>query len=255
MRIISWNVNGFRAVVRKGFRGWLRKSQADIICLQEIKTQEIEIFSSLFSPKNYHVFINPAGKRGYSGVAVFSLTEPVCVKKVLGLEKFDSEGRILELRFPDFSLLNLYLPHGGRDKSKLDYKLECYRFLLESLGKRKEEKIILAGDFNVAHTDLDLARPNDNRDNIMFTPIERRQLDSLIAMGFIDSFREFHGENGAYSWWPYRLNARKRNLGWRLDYIFLSRSLSIRLKDAFILADISGSDHCPVGIEISSCSD
>lgn len=250
MKILSWNVNGLRSTIKNGFWGWLEKSGAEIVGLQEVKAQEDQLPQDLFTPRDYLTYFNSAQKKGYSGVAVFTKKKPIRIDKILGYKRFDSEGRMLEMEFSDFTLLLLYLPHGGRDKSNLDYKLECYEVLLKKLEKIKNEKVVILGDFNIAREDVDLARPDENRDNIMFTPEERKQMDKIINLGFIDSFRQFYQEGGHYTWWPYRLNAKERNLGWRIDYVFVSRSLASRIKDAFILPDVSGSDHCPVGIEI-----
>lgn len=170
------------------------------------------------------------------------------VKKELGLDRFDSEGRILQLEFPELVLINVYMPHGGRRKENMDYKLEAYSRLLQKLGKIKEKNVILIGDFNIAHTESDLARPKDNKNNTMFTPEERKQVDNLMEIGFVDTFRKFNNDNGHYTWWPYFANARARNLGWRLDYVFASMSMDKSLKDAFIFPEVMGSDHCPVGI-------
>jgi len=253
MKIISWNVNGLRAVFKKDFSGWLKKSGADIVCLQEIKANYDQIPEELCHLKNYYLFTNSAQKKGYAGVAVFSKIKPLAVETKLGLKRFDDEGRFLRLKFPDFDLINLYLPHGGREKENLGYKLVVYDYLLKDLPatlRQAQGKLILIGDFNVAHTELDLARPKNNQKNTMFTPEERACLDKLIDIGFIDTFRIYHQSGGHYSWWPYFANARARNLGWRIDYAFVSKKLTLRLKDAFILKEVFGSDHCPIGLEI-----
>lgn len=250
MKIVSWNVNGIRAVYKKGFLEWLEKTNADIVCLQEIKIQTESLPSDLASPKNYYSFFNFADKKGYSGVAVYVRKKPLSIEKKLGIGRFDIEGRILKLEFPNFLLINIYLPHGGRQKENLDYKLEVYKYLLNYLKKIKNKNIILIGDFNIAHQEIDLARPKSNKDNIMFTPAERKQIDRIIGLGFIDTFRKFYKDNGHYTWWPYGFNARQRNLGWRIDYAFTSKNLTPKLKNAFILNKVPGSDHCPIGIEI-----
>jgi len=250
MKILSWNVNGIRAVCRRNFLEWLQKERADIVCLQEIKAGNAQIPEELHRLKNYYLFTNSAQKKGYAGAAVFSKTKPLAVETKIGLKRFDNEGRFLRLIYPEFTLLNLYLPHGGRVKENLDYKLEVYDWLLSYLRKTKDQKLIVAGDFNVAHIELDLARPKDNQNNTMFTPEERAQLDKLIDLGFVDTFRKYHQSGGNYTWWPYYLNARARNLGWRIDYAFVSKKLKSKLKNAFILRDVFGSDHCPIGLEI-----
>lgn len=242
MKIISWNVNGLRAVYKKNFLGWFEKTKADIICLQETKAQKEQLSDDLINIKGYHSFFNSAQKKGYSGVAVFTKKRPLSVKGKLGHKRFDSEGRILELEFSGFTLVNLYIPHGGRQKENLDYKLEVYEDILKYI----KEKTIVLGDFNVAHEEIDLARPKDNKNNIMFTIEEREQISRILKLGFKDTFRELHPKEKKYTWWPYFANARERNLGWRIDYVFSSKPF----KDAFILTNVSGSDHCPVGISL-----
>lgn len=252
MKIISWNVNGLRAVYKRNFLEWLKSSEADIVCLQEIKIQAEQIPFDLAKPSNFISYFNSASKKGYSGVAVYTKIKPLKVETSLGLERFDQEGRFLKLEFPDFDLINLYLPHGGRQKENLDYKLEAYDYLFKYLKRQKKQKLVLIGDFNIAHQEIDLARPKQNKNNIMFTQEERKQIDRLINLDFTDSFRQFHQEGGNYTWWPYFANARQRNLGWRIDYAFISKTLIPNLEDAFILSEIKGSDHCPIGIEIKS---
>lgn len=250
MKIISWNVNGLRSICKKNFKEWFEKSGADILCLQEIKIQKDQMQKLCFDDTNHLSYFNFGKRKGYAGVAVFAKEKPKTVKQILGFERFDGEGRLLILEYPSFTLVNLYLPHGGRGKENLPYKLEVYDYLLEYLKKKQDRKIILIGDFNIAHTELDLARPRGNLKNTMFTPEERKKLDDLENLGFVDTFRGFNGEGGNYTWWPYFANARERNLGWRIDYCFVSKSLAKNLKDAFILKEVPGSDHCPIGIEI-----
>ncbi len=250
MKIISWNVNGVRSVYKHGFSMWLSKSRADIVCLQEIKAQKEQIPEKLFSSEGYHLYFHQAEKKGYSGVAVLAKKEPLQISYNLGLERFDKEGRLIHLRYKNFSFINVYMPHGGRFKENLIYKLESYKNLFRYLRGLKDKNIIIAGDFNIAHEEIDLARPDSNKSNIMFTPEERKQLDTLISDGFVDTFRKFHKEGGKYTWWPYMAKARERNLGWRIDYIFVSNSLSQKLKNSFIFNDVLGSDHCPLGVEM-----
>jgi exodeoxyribonuclease-3 len=249
MKILSWNVNGLRAVHKKGFLSWLENCNADIICLQETKAQLEQFPNDLLKVANYQLYSNSAIKKGYAGVAVYTKQKPEKVEYKLGLGRFDQEGRIIKLTFPKFILFNFYLPHGGRQKENLDYKLEVYDTIFKIIDKIKDKNIILAGDFNIAHEEIDLANPKQNKNNIMFTENERKQISKLIKMGFIDSFRKFNSETGNYTWWPYAFNARERNLGWRIDYIFTSRSIEANLKFAFILNKINLSDHCPIGIE------
>lgn len=251
MNVISWNVNGLRSVYNKGFLDWLKKYRPEILCLQEIKAAADKIPIALLKLKNYQSYYSHASKPGYSGTAVFTKEQPISIINRIGLKRFDDEGRFLRLDFKKFILINVYLPHGGRQKEKLGYKLSCYKKLqvyLRNINSRLP--IVLVGDFNIAHTETDLARPRQNRDNIMFTPEERKQLDILEKMDFKDSFRIFHNDGGHYSWWPYMANARARNLGWRIDYIFTSSGMTKKLTDGFILPEVKGSDHCPVGISL-----
>jgi len=176
--------------------------------------------------------------------------KPLSVEKIIGLKRFDEEGRVLELKYSDFTLFNFYIPHGSRDQKNMQYKLEVYERLFEYLKKFKNEKIILTGDFNISHKEIDLARPKQNKKNTGFTPQERREIDKLIRAGFVDSFRKFHKGPNHYTWWAYFANARERNIGWRLDYCFVSKNFSRHLKHAFILPKVEGSDHCPIGIEM-----
>ncbi len=250
MKIISWNVNGLRAVYKKNFLDWLRKSKADIVCLQEIKAQEEQLPLDLINPVGYFSHFNPAVKKGYSGTAVFTKEKPLKIEKELGFGRFDQEGRVLELKYPQFSLINLYLPHGGRSKENLDYKLECYKILLNYLKRIQKHNIVAIGDFNIAHQETDLSRPKQNKNNIMFTEQEREKIEQIVKLGFVDTFRKFNQQGGNYTWWPYFANARERNLGWRIDYAFVSKSLVSKLKNAFISDKVMGSDHCPIGIDI-----
>ncbi len=247
MQIISWNVNGLRAVHKKNFLELFNQQKADIFCLQEIKADPEQLPEELRPINGYFSYFNSASKKGYSGVAVYSKEKPLSVKTKLGLERFNQEGRFLQLEFTDFILINIYLPHGGREKENLSYKLESYQELLNYLPKISKP-VILIGDFNIAHQEIDLERPKDNKNNIMFTSEEREKIDQLLSLGFKDSFRLFNQNNGNYTWWPYRLNARSRNLGWRLDYAFVSQSWSGKIKSASILKEVFGSDHGPISL-------
>lgn len=249
MKIVSWNVNGLRSVSKKGFSDWVKKEKADIVCLQEIKVQEEQLTSEVLKPQGYYSFFNSAKKKGYSGVLIYSKRRPFSVKRKLGIPRFDDEGRILELNYKNFILVNLYLPHGGRKKENLKYKLNVYSKLLTKL-RRNNKKLILIGDFNIAHQEIDLERSKQNTNNIMFTPEERNQISNILNLGYVDTFRIFNKKGGNYSWWPYMRNARQRNLGWRIDYCFISENLLRRLTNAFILPEVFGSDHCPIGINI-----
>lgn len=250
MKIVSWNVNGLRSVSKKGFYGWLKKENADIVCLQEIKVQKEQMTSELLKPLGYYSIINSAKKKGYSGVLVYSKVKPISLKNKLGIRRFDDEGRMLELKYKSFTLINFYLPHGGRKKENLKYKLDVYTKLLNKLKRNNTGRLILIGDFNIAHEEIDLERPKQNHNNIMFTDEERKKISELVDMGFIDTFRKYNNKGGNYTWWPYMRNARQRNLGWRIDYCFISKNLSRKLTKAFILPKVTGSDHCPIGITI-----
>jgi exodeoxyribonuclease-3 len=250
MKIISWNVNGLRSVYQKGFPAWLKKSGADIVCVQEVKAQAASVPQDLFSGSEYSFVANYAERPGYSGVGVYYKEKPEKIEMKLGHPRFDGEGRMVRLDYPDFTFIGLYIPNGARDKRDMAYKLKVYEHLFKYLKTIKQKNIVLVGDFNIAHAEIDLARPKENRDNTMFTPEERKQLDKMESLGFIDSFRKLHVSGGHYSWWPYFANARERNLGWRIDYVFLSKNLAPKLKESFILPTVMGSDHCPVGAEI-----
>lgn len=249
MKIISWNVNGIRSAYGKGFLKSIKKINPDIICLQEIKAQKDKIPEELINLRGYYTYFNPAEKNGYAGTAVFTKEKPIKVSCKIGFKRLDNEGRFLKLEYKNFILLNLYLPHGGRQKENLDYKLKVYQHLLKYLKKIKDKNIILAGDFNVAHSETDLARPKQNKKNTMFTSEEREQISKLIKIKFTDTFRKFNKDGGNYTWWPYMANARKRNLGWRIDYIFTSEKITKKSGNAFILNKVLGSDHCPIGLE------
>ena len=248
MKVISLNTNGIRASLKRGFSKWARRSNADIICLQEVKAQT----EHLPHIPNYHLYLNSATKKGYSGVAVYTKQKPVKVSYTLGFKRFDQEGRMLTLKYKNFTIINVYLPHGGRQKKNIIYKLKAYKYLFAYLRTSKNTKVILMGDFNVAHKEIDLARPQNNRNNIMFTPAERKRVDMLLNLGFTDTFRKLHKDSGHYTWWPYAFEARERNIGWRIDYGFISNNIETKLRRAFILDKTTLSDHCPIGLEIAA---
>lgn len=249
MRIISWNVNGLRSIYRKDFQRWAENSAADIICIQEIKAAEADAVA-LPVPKGYHLYINSAERKGYSGTACYVKERPLALATRIGHGRFDGEGRLLELEYPGFTLLNFYIPNGARDKRDIPYKLESYDRIFDHIAGRKKP-LILAGDFNVAHRDIDLARPKESQRSTMFTPEERMKIDALLSLGFKDTFRALYPEaKERYTWWPYFANARERNLGWRIDYVFASEELAGGIHEAFILGSVQGSDHSPVGIDV-----
>lgn len=250
MKIVSWNVNGIRANEGHGFLGSFKKIDADIFCMQEIKAKPEQFPIALMDQIHHYLFINSATKPGYSGVAIYTKQKPLSVITKIGNKRFDTEGRFLLLEFADFILVNIYVPHGGRQKENLDYKLDVYGCILDIARQHKDKGMVLIGDFNIAHQEIDLERPNQNKNNIMFTPTEREQLDRLVNLGFVDTFRKFNEGNGHYTWWPYMANARERNLGWRIDYCFVSKLLEPNIMETFIYSDVMGSDHCPIGVEL-----
>jgi len=254
LRLLSWNVNGIRAVEKKGLLTWLQESAPDILCLQETKAEPDQLGSALLSPAGYHVYWDFAQRRGYSGVSVFSREEPVEVKRGFGVERFDAEGRVLVARYPGYQLFNVYFPNGQSGNERLTFKLEFYDAFLEHIValKDKGEKLVICGDFNTAHKALDLARPKENATNSGFLPQERAWLDRLVANGFADTFRMFETEGGHYTYWDMKIRARERNVGWRIDYFFVSDNLRSAVVDAGILSDVMGSDHCPVSLALET---
>ena len=247
MKIISWNVNGIRAVIKKGFSDFVKKENPDILCIQETKAHPDQVDLVL---KSYpHHFWNSASKKGYSGTAIFSKIKPLSVSYDMGLEEHDDEGRIITLELPDFYLVTVYTPNSQRGLARLKYRQGWDKEFLKYLKKLEKSKpLIFAGDLNVAHKEIDLTNPGPNKNNAGFTKEERKGFDNLIDSGFIDSFREFNKEPNNYTWWSYMFHARDRNIGWRIDYFCLSKKLKKILKDAFILPKIMGSDHCPIGV-------
>jgi exodeoxyribonuclease-3 len=252
--LVSWNVNGIRACVNKGFLEWMDSESPDILCLQEIKALEEQFPKEVLELPGYHKYINPAEKKGYSGVAVFSKEKPAKVLTGVGIEKFDAEGRTLILEFKSFVLINCYFPNGQRDHNRVPFKLEFYERVLEifneyeSLGK----KVIITGDFNTAHKEIDLANPKGNKKSTGFLENERVWIDKYLAAGMIDCLREFEPETaGIYSWWTYRSNCRERNIGWRIDYFMASTMLKKKLNDCYHLPLVLGSDHCPIKLELN----
>lgn len=249
MKLISWNVNGLRACVGKGFLDYFNEQQADIFCLQETKLQEGQIDLEL---EGYYKYWNYAEKKGYSGTAIFTKTEPLSVKYGLGIEEHDKEGRVITLEFENFYMVTVYTPNSQEKLARLDYRMkwedEFKKFLLE-LDKKKP--VIVCGDLNVAHKEIDLKNPKTNRKNAGFSDEEREKMTTLLASGFVDSFRYFYPDkSGIYSWWSYRFNSRANNAGWRIDYFLVSERIKDKMKDAEIHTEILGSDHCPVVLKI-----
>ena len=252
MRIYSWNVNGLRAVAKKGFFQWIKDENPDIICIQETKLEEEQLTEEIKNLEGYKAYYSFAEKKGYSGVATYTKEEPISVKHGIGIERFDSEGRIVQTEFNDFILLNIYFPNGQRDEERLNYKLEFYDALLDYCnGLVKEgKKLIICGDYNTAHTPMDIKNAKANEKTSGFLPVERAWLDKFIRNGYSDTFRTLNPEAIEYSWWSYMFKARERNTGWRIDYHFVSNNLLSQVVKATILPEVMGSDHCPIMIEI-----
>ncbi len=249
MKLLSWNVNGLRSVLKKGFLEFVEKEKPDILCLQETKAGKTPIEGDW--PKDYAVLFNDTRARpGHSGTAIFTKEKPLTLDIGLGEHYEDLEGRVQTAEFADFFLVNVYVPNSRRDLSKLEFREKTWdpAFLAYVTGLSRKKPVIFCGDLNMAAEEIDLARPKDNRRNAGFTDEERAQMPRLRAAGFLDTFREFTPEGGHYSWWSFRPGVREKNIGWRIDYFLMSQPLRPRLKDAFILPEITGSDHAPVGI-------
>ena len=251
-KIISYNINGIRAAIRKDICSWLNKENPDIVCFQELKAYSHQFEESVFTDLGYHCFWFSAEKPGYSGVSIHTKSRPENHENGMGIEEFDQEGRTLMMKFQNFTLYNVYFPNGQSKEERLKYKLEFYDEFLKKILKKKEdgEKIVICGDFNTAHHEIDLARPKENIKNSGFLPIEREWLDQLVDSGFIDCFREFSQESGNYTFWDTKTRARDRNIGWRIDYFFIDKQLKSNLVSAEIMNEVYGSDHCPIAIEL-----
>ena len=253
MKLISWNVNGVRAIEKKGFLDWLSDEDPDILCIQETKAKINQLGTSLTGDHGYHTYWHSAERPGYSGVATFCKNEPYDVQMGLGVEKFDKEGRVLITEHENFLLYNIYFPNGQKDDIRLNYKLEFYDTLLPIIDDHVSngQNVIVTGDWNTAHHPIDLARPKENINTSGFMPIEREKLDQYVSRGWVDTFRLFHSEPDRYSWWTYRFGARQRNIGWRIDYFFANQEFVDQIEDADIYDKIMGSDHCPVSLLVS----
>lgn len=255
MRIVSWNVNGLRAAAKKGFARYLKRCGAEIVGLQEVRARLDQLPKEVASPKGWHVDVVAAERGGYSGVALYSRRPPDAIQSEIGEEEFDVEGRLQLARFGRLLVVNGYFPNGNgpnRDLSRIPYKLGFYRRLFDILEPARErgEPIVVMGDLNTAHQDIDLARPKQNRETSGFRPEEREELDRWIRGGWIDAFREFEPEGGRYTWWSQRKGVRERNIGWRIDYHLVSPGARPFLQGAAIHADVLGSDHCPISIDL-----
>ncbi len=249
--LYSWNVNGIRAAERKGFLGWLQKTKPDTVCLQETKARPDQLSPALLHPEGYEAYWNSAEKKGYSGTCIYTRVSPTMAISNFGESLLDEEGRIVMLEFDQFYLFNVYFPNGGRGQERIDYKLRFYdRFLSLMQDFRKKKPVVFCGDVNTAHREIDLARPKENSKTTGFLPIERAWIDKIVKRGYIDTFRMFHEEPDQYTYWDQLTHARDRNVGWRIDYFFVSEELKKNIRAADIHADVMGSDHCPVSLEL-----
>lgn len=252
LRLFSWNVNGIRAIQKKGFIDWVNKESPDILCLQETKAQIEQLDEVLTKLAGYSCHFFSAERKGYSGVATYTKLTPVEVKTGFGKDLYDIEGRVIETVFKDFILFNAYFPNGGRGPERIKYKLDFYDelfFHIEKLRK-KQKNIIVCGDFNTAHKEIDLARPKENSNNTGFLPIERQWIDTIINLGYIDIFREYNDKPEQYTYWDNYTRARERNVGWRIDYFFISKEMRKMVTDAKIHPNVMGSDHCPIELDL-----
>ena len=250
LRLLSWNVNGLRAVCKKGFLTWLQKESPDVMCLQETKVLPAQLPPDVRNFPGYHLELNAAERPGYSGVATFSKEKPLSVNRGCGVGLFDCEGRVIESEYPEFTLFNVYFPNGKMGPHRLKYKMDFYEHYLKYFMKlrKKGKRIVVCGDVNTAHKEIDLARPKENSKISGFLPVEREWMDKLVSSGFVDTFRAFDTSPSKYTWWDTLTRARDRNVGWRIDYFFISEDLRPHLQEAFIMPEIMGSDHCPVGV-------
>ena len=253
MKIISYNVNGIRAALKKDFVGWLQKENPDIICLQETKANKEQVETNLISDLGYHLYWFSAKKKGYSGVAIFSKQKPDRVIEGIGIEKYDFEGRMIRADFGDFTLINSYFPSGTTGTIRQDFKMNYLADVQKFIDELKKERpnIVLCGDYNICHKPIDISKPENKKGVSGFLPEEREWVTNFIESGFIDSFRMFDDSADKYSWWSYRAGSRAKNLGWRIDYHMVSEPLRSKIIDAKILADVVHSDHCPIVVELS----
>jgi exodeoxyribonuclease-3 len=252
VRILSWNVNGLRGAHKKGFLEWFSRERPDILCIQETKAAAEQLPPELREVEGYRSYFVSAERKGYSGVALYAKVEPKSVKAGLGIKKFDVEGRLQVADFGDFLLFNVYFPNGKASEERLRYKMAFYDAFLDYVNelKKRGERIIICGDVNTAHKEVDLARAKENEKVSGFLAEERAWLDEFVARGFVDTFRIFNQEPGQYTWWDLKTRARERNVGWRIDYFFVSENFKKNVKAAYILPEVMGSDHCPIGLEV-----
>ena len=253
MRLVSWNVNGIRAVQKKGFLDWFASETPDILCIQETKAHVSQLSPELTSVAGYSAYFSAPERKGYSGVALYTREEPQSVTYGLGIERFDSEGRTIVADFGEFVLFDIYFPNGKRSEERLRYKMDFYDAFLDRVNALKADgrHVVVCGDVNTAHKEIDLARPKENAKISGFLPEERAWMDKFLSDGYVDTFRAYNQEPENYSYWDQVSRARDRNVGWRIDYFFVDDGLAGRLDNAFILPEVMGSDHCPVGIEVN----
>jgi len=251
MRILSWNVNGIRAADRKGFFDYLKEQSPDILCVQEVKAHTDQLNNRFIQPDGYNSYWNTAEKKGYSGVAVYAKREPDNIKE-MGIAKFDDEGRLLILEYPEFVLFNGYFPNSQGPGLRVDYKIEYCDAILELCNSyvQSGRNVLVSGDYNIAHTEIDLARPKQNQESAGFLPEERQWMTKFLDNGYTDTFRMFNKEPGNYTWWTYRFKAREKNIGWRIDYHCVNEGFNDKVKKSEILSSVMGSDHCPISIDL-----
>lgn len=253
-KVLSWNVNGIRAAAKKGFLDWMAEASPDILCVQETKALPEQLDQGLLNPTGYGTYWSGAKKKGYSGVAVFTKEEPLNVSTSMGIERFDDEGRLLRLDYKDFTLFNVYFPNGKMGPERLKFKMDFYDAFLEQVQevRKKQKRVIFLGDVNTAHNEIDLARPKENQKVSGFLPVERAWIDKAIATGYVDTFRHLHPDKVQYSWWDLKSRARERDIGWRIDYVFVAGEMIDSVRSAYILTEVMGSDHCPVGVDVET---
>lgn len=254
IRLLSWNVNGLRSVAKKGFLEWLADDSPDILCIQETKANPKQLPRSLKHIEGYFSYFSAAERKGYSGVAIYSKIKPGSVEYGFGIPRFDHEGRILIARYENFVLFNIYFPNGNSSQERLDYKMAFYDAFLEYVDGVRDEghNVVICGDVNTAHREIDLARPKQNEDRSGFLPEEREWIDTFLSHGYVDTFRMFNEKGGYYSWWDLKTRSRDRNVGWRIDYFFVNEGFKGNVKSSFMIGDVMGSDHCPIGITLEN---